>query len=48
MIFVVKIKDTENIIGLKECVAALVENFAEIERIDVYQDNEIFIKVKEK
>lgn len=47
MILVVKVKDTENIIGLKECVSTLLEQIADVERIDVFEDNEIHIKVKE-
>ena len=38
MIMVVKIKDTPNIIGVKEDIAARLEDICDIERIDVYTD----------
>ena len=47
MIIIVQIKETENIIGLKEDIAARLENIVNIERIDVFGNNEIQIKVKE-
>lgn len=47
MIIIVQIKETENIIGLKEDIAARLENIVDIERIDVFGNNEIQIKIKE-
>ena len=38
MLLVIKIKDTDNIIGLKEDIAARLEDVADIERIDVCED----------
>lgn len=38
MLIVIKVKETENIIGLKEDIAARLEGVADIERIDVYED----------
>lgn len=38
MLIIVKIKDTENIIGLKEDISARLEGVAEIERIDVCEE----------
>lgn len=43
MLLVIKIKDTENIIGLKEDIAARLEGVAEIERIDVFKSGTIKI-----
>lgn len=40
MIIVIKTKDTDNIIGLKEELAACLEGVADIERIDVYDDKQ--------
>lgn len=40
MILVVKIKDTDNIIGVKEDIASRIEDIADVERIDVYTDTE--------
>ena len=36
MLIIVKTKGTDNIIGLKEDIAARLEDMADIERIDVY------------
>ena len=38
MLIIVKVKDTENIIGLKEDIAMRLEGVADIERIDVVDD----------
>jgi len=38
MLIIIKAKDTENIIGLKEDISARLEGVAEIERIDVIDD----------
>lgn len=38
MLIIVKVKDTDNIIGLKEDVAMRLEGVADIERIDVIDD----------
>ena len=38
MLITIKIKDTENIIGLKEDISARLEGVAEIERIDVCEE----------
>lgn len=38
MLIIVKTKDTDNIIGLKEDIAARLENLVDIERIDVYEN----------
>lgn len=40
MLVVVKVKDTEEIIGLKEDIAARLEGMADIERIDIYEERE--------
>ena len=40
MIVVIKIKDTDNIIGVKEDVASRIEAIADVERIDVYTNSE--------
>lgn len=40
MIMVVKIKDTGNIIGVKEDISARIEKLCDVERIDVYTDAE--------
>lgn len=40
MILVVKIKDSDNIIGIKEDIAARIESVADVERIDVYTNAE--------
>ena len=38
MLIIVKIKDTDNIIGLKEDIAMRLEGVVDIERIDVIDD----------
>jgi hypothetical protein len=38
MLIIVKVKDTDNIIGLKEDVAMRLEGVADIERIDVIEE----------
>lgn len=38
MFIVVKVKDTDNIIGLKEDIAMRLEGVVDIERIDVIDD----------
>lgn len=38
MLIVIKVKDTDNIIGLKEDIAARLEDVTDIKRIDVYDD----------
>lgn len=38
MFIIIKVKDTDNIIGLKEDIATRLEDVADIERIDVYED----------
>lgn len=38
MLIVIKIKDTDNIIGAKEAIAARLEDMADIQRIDVYSE----------
>ncbi len=38
MIVVIKVKDTDNIIGLKEDIAMRLEGVVDIERIDVCED----------
>lgn len=40
MIVVVKIKDTDNIIGVKEDIASKLERICDVERIDVYTNSE--------
>ena len=40
MIIVTRIKNTDNIIGLKEQIAMCLEGVADIERIDVYDDKQ--------
>lgn len=40
MILVVKIKDSDNIIGVKEDIASRIEAIADVERIDVYTNTE--------
>lgn len=45
MIVVLKVKDTDNIIGIKEIIASRLENICEVERIDVYTDE---IKIEQK
>lgn len=43
MLIVVKVKDTENIIGLKEDIAARLEGVVDIKRIDVFENGTIKI-----
>lgn len=43
MLITIKIKDTENIIGLKEDISARLEGVAEIERIDVFENGTVKI-----
>lgn len=38
MFIIVKVKDTDNIIGLKEDIAMRLEGVVDIERIDVIDD----------
>lgn len=38
MLIVIKTKDTDNIIGLKEDIAMRLESVVDIERIDVKED----------
>lgn len=40
MLIVVKAKNTDNIIGLKEQIAMCLEGVADVERIDVYDDKQ--------
>lgn len=40
MLIIVKVKDTDNIIGLKEDIAARLEDVVDIERIDVRDDGQ--------
>ncbi len=40
MILVIKIKDSDNIIGIKEDIASRIEAVADVERIDVYTNAE--------
>ena len=40
MIIVIKCEETDNIIGLKEDVAARLEDVADIIKIDVYAESE--------
>lgn len=47
MQLIIKVKDTDNIIGLKEDIAARLEGVVDIERIDVFVD-EFFRKGTDK
>ena len=38
MLIIIKVKDTDNIIGLKEDISARLEGVADIVRIDVIED----------
>ncbi len=38
MLVIIKVKDTDNIIGLKEDIAARLEDVADILRIDILED----------
>ena len=40
MILVIKIKDSDNIIGIKEDIASRIESIADVERIDIYTNAE--------
>ena len=40
MYIIIKIKDTDNIIGVKEDIAMRLEDIADIERIDVREEVE--------
>lgn len=40
MYIIIKVKNTDNIIGLKEDIAMRLEGIADIERIDVRDDRE--------
>lgn len=40
MIVVVKIKDTANIIGVKEDISSRLEAICDVERIDVYANEQ--------
>ena len=40
MIITIKVKDTDNIIGLKEDISARLEGVADILRIDVEEDRQ--------
>lgn len=40
MVIIVKVKDTDNIIGLKEDIAMRLEGVVDIERIDVLYEKE--------
>ena len=43
MLIVVKVKDTDNIIGLKEDIAARLEDMVDVERINVFENGAIKI-----
>ena len=40
MLILIKVKDTDNIIGLKEELAACLEGVADIQRIDVCDEKQ--------
>ena len=40
MIIVIKVKEADDIIGLKEDIATRLEGVADIERFDVYEEQE--------
>lgn len=46
MLIVIKAKDTDNIIGLKEDIAMRLEGVVDIERIDVTDDRKDETNVK--
>ena len=48
MLIILKVKNTNNIIGLKEDITAKLEEVADVERIDVYDDGDIVIQAKMK
>lgn len=41
MLIIIKVKDTDNIIGVKEDIAARLEDVVDIERFDVLGENKI-------
>lgn len=43
MLIIVKVKNTDNIIGLKEDIAARLEDVVDIERIGVFENGSIKI-----
>ena len=43
MIIVVKVKDTDNIIGLKEDIAARLEDMVDVEKIGVFENGSVKI-----
>lgn len=43
MLIVVKVKNTENIIGLKEDIVARLEDVADVERVNVFENGAIKI-----
>lgn len=43
MLLVIKIKETDNIIGLKEDISARLEDMVDIERIEVFANGTIKI-----
>lgn len=43
MLIVIKVKETDNIIGLKEDIAARLEDVVDIKRIDVFENGAIKI-----
>ena len=42
MYIIIKIKDTDNIIGVKETIAMRLEDIADIERIDVREEDDTY------
>lgn len=40
MLVILRVKETDNLIGLKEDIAARLEDVADIERIDIYEESE--------
>lgn len=46
MIIIVNVKDTENIIGLKEDIAARLEGLVDVDRIEVFENDEIQIVIR--
>ena len=48
MYIIIKTKDTDNIIGMKEDIAMRLEGIADIERIDVRNEEEKDGKEKER
>jgi hypothetical protein len=39
MILIVKVKDTDNIIGLKEDIVSRIEDIVDVVRVDVEEDS---------